>query len=87
MGDIMFFLREIKSKDDLIRDLQERNVNLLEENKNLSKQLNGERTCSGFCSSCKHGIKTETYIFGGGSRTFYLCELNCKCKDFEKVDS
>lgn len=81
----MWIFNEGKNKDDVIKNLQERNVELVEANKKLTKQLNGERTCSGFCSVCKYGVKTETYIYGGGAHTIYLCELNCKCKDFERA--
>lgn len=51
----------------------------------LNKKLKGDRVCTGYCRTCKHAIDNGATWYMG---VFYpndpLCDLECKCKDFER---
>lgn len=50
------------------------------------KKIKGERVCDGYCQECAHAIEGFGYI-PGGCYTSYTCELDCKCKDFQRKDA
>lgn len=84
--------RIIEQKNGQIANLAS-NVKICEENCKqkdkeialLNKTLKGDRVCTGCCRTCKHAIDNGGTWFMG---TFYpnnpLCDLECKCKDFER---
>lgn len=69
-----------------ICDLQDDNVRLKEMLDKAEKKLRGERVCDGYCKTCIHSIEQEQYAYGGVYTT-YTCELDCKCKEFQKKDA
>lgn len=50
------------------------------------KRLAGDRVCGGYCKACVHAIKKEYYAstFTPYIYPEYICELDCKCKDYQK---
>lgn len=52
----------------------------------LTAKLRGDRVCDGYCENCVHGIKTERFHPLYGETVSFNCELDCKCKDFEKKE-
>lgn len=57
---------------------------LVKENAELKAKLCGDRVCDGYCENCKHGLGTQSYHPVFGNYISWKCELDCKCKDFER---
>ena len=57
---------------------------LKKENEELKSRICGDRVCDGYCNICNHGIKKQSFSPIDGLCDTWICELNCKCKDFEK---
>lgn len=49
----------------------------------LESRLKGDRVCGGYCKKCAHGIQAENFFMGAVYNTI-ACELDCKCKDFQR---
>lgn len=75
--EIRIYKREIIDKDDLISRLREQ----LDE---AERKIRGDRVCDGYCHVCNHGVKMTRY-YVGGTYEQYICELDCKCKDFTGI--
>lgn len=59
---------------------------LRSENERLTAKLRGERVCDGCCAVCKHGVLTPTWFPAPMVVVnAFVCELECKCKDFERA--
>lgn len=67
---------DISHKDSEIESLTNR-LRLAE------KKIQGERVCGGYCKTCVHAIEGMNYSLGC-CYTSYTCELDCKCKDFQR---
>ena len=83
----MKLFKNFKTKKQLKAEMEElkRDYDDLKEDYELQKKkLNGGRICSGFCGYCKYGLLNSYDILG---RPTYMCLLNCKCNDFEKIES
>ncbi len=51
----------------------------------LNKVLKGDRVCTGHCMSCKHAIHNGgTWYMGVFYPANPLCDLECKCNDYER---
>lgn len=50
----------------------------------LEKKLEGDRVCNQYCKNCKYGIGETIYSTIFPPTIKYTCELNCKCKDFDR---
>lgn len=50
------------------------------------KKISGERVCDGYCQNCVHSVAVDVESLLGTSKT-YSCELDCKCKDFQRKDA
>lgn len=68
---------ENKDRDDVIFRLEKRADE-------TEREIRGERVCNECCSVCGHGIKKVSYYPYIGSCENYICELDCKCKDFRR---
>ncbi len=51
----------------------------------LKDRLNGERYCSQLCQNCVHAVKDNSFLAVRYPGNQYLCELDNKCRDFEKI--
>lgn len=51
---------------------------------NLESRLSGDRYCSTFCQRCIHAISYPAYSALGSTYTSYICELDNKCRDYER---
>lgn len=69
--------RRAENAEGIAKSLKEKNVELM-------ARLNGERVCDGYCDICNHGIKKQSYSPVAGICDTWICELSCKCKDFER---
>ena len=80
----------LKSDVEVLRSENERLKSDVEtlrsENKRLTAKLRGDRVCDGCCAVCKHGVLTPTWFpTPMTSVNAFVCELECKCKDFERA--
>lgn len=75
-------VRELESR---VRELEENREIMMAKLDEAKKKLRGDRVCDGYCDKCAHSIPVEGYYMGG-VYTRYSCELDCKCKDFQKKD-
>lgn len=52
----------------------------------LTAKVHGDRVCDGYCENCVHEIKTTRFHPLYGETASFSCELDCKCKGFEKKE-
>lgn len=52
----------------------------------LEKKLEGDRVCGQHCKNCKYGIEEIIYSTIFPPTIKYTCELELKCKDFERLE-
>lgn len=80
-----------KLKDDAnyskerIAELEKEKALNLNEIKTLKSRLRGDRYCSEICQHCTHIIKHSYNQPFGNAYTSYICELDNKCKNYEKA--
>lgn len=79
-----FWNRQKVKELELKIGFKEKEIEVLKDKLRLAeKKIKGERVCGGYCQKCVHGIeRIENMGFMGG----YTCELDCKCKDFQKKE-
>lgn len=76
-------VEELESKLSIAKS---REIELESKIEELKLQIRGGRVCDVYCKDCKHSIATpNTNIFNVTYYT-YQCELDCKCKDFERKE-
>lgn len=73
------------NKKKRIAELEAENHMLKKEIETLKSRLNGDKYCSNLCQRCIHAISYPSYCAIGGAYTAYMCELDNKCKDYEKA--
>lgn len=78
--------KKVRKLESKIKWIDKDNDRLRKELDELKKKLRGERVCDGYCKTCIHGIE-QGQFYPGGFYTAYTCELDCKCKDFQKKDA
>lgn len=83
------FGRKTREKLEVSRTLErqhiQKNEALAKENRRLQRIIDGEHECSEYCVNCKHCISFREVIDTVGIRTRNsVCELERKCKDFER---
>ena len=84
-----FNRRALMERDIEIESLKEEIDIQKTEIERLTAKLRGDRVCDGCCSVCKHSIASvyaPSPAFPGiMPYATYSCELDCKCKDFERA--
>ena len=74
---------EVKHHKDVAEHWTREYARLEQEHKKLKAIFAGERECSNLCTHCKYYLETKTWGLLGVQST-YDCELNIKCKDYER---
>lgn len=83
----MKLFKNFKTKRQLRKEIEKlkRDYDDLKEDYELQKKkFRGERICSGYCNQCKYGAFNGYDVLG---HAFYICLLDCKCKDFKVKES
>lgn len=78
--EIIYLKNGIAEKEEKIIHLKNEIAEKEEEIATLKGKLSGNRHCSQLCQNCIHAVNNYSYC---GNR--YLCELDNKCRDFEKI--
>lgn len=76
--------KKVKDLEIRLNIAESKNRGLQKQIEKLEAKLSGDRVCDGYCESCKHGI--QCYIMGIYPIPSYRCDLDCKCKDFERKE-
>ena len=77
--------KKVKDLEKRLNMTESENRDLQTQIEKLEAQLRGGRVCDGYCENCKHGI--QDYASGiciDPLTPYYKCDLDCKCKDFER---
>lgn len=87
-------VKELEAKHELFRKQAEaERTDLKKEIERLKirldeayKIIRGDRVCGGYCDKCGHSIVVDKPMIFGSGRA-WVCELDCKCKDFQRKDA